>query len=212
MKSDRFYLACLRDNVGSNIGFHAKDGRGYVTDLDKAHVYTQEEAQAAWNRGREFDLPLCADRVDAVAKWRVDFQVIPSDSAPYKEGERYVGYKKGRWDGNDVFWHRENGASTTDFNEATVFSKLAVDPDLVKIPLDVAEKAKRRVLSVEHLDRRRMVQAAGMVTPEHIKRYKRRKGYTKTRFNCLGCGQIVWQDNPYDFEGCKNINCEEFAY
>lgn len=211
MLSNRFYLACLRDNVGSNVAFHNKDGRGYSTDVAKAHVYTREEAQAAWNRGREFDLPVCADRADAAAQWRVDCQVIPAVSPLPKNGQRYVGYKKGRWDGNDVFWHKKSGVPTTDFSEATVFSDLSVDPDLVWVPLDVADKAKRRVLSIERLDRRKMVQAAGLVTPEHIKRYKRRKDSGKARFNCPGCGQIVWQYNPHDFQGCNNINCDDWA-
>lgn len=67
MKSDRFYLACLRDTVGTNVSFHGLSG-GYTSDIDKARSYSREEAQSEWNSGRSFDLPpLCADKVDALA-------------------------------------------------------------------------------------------------------------------------------------------------
>lgn len=41
---NRFYFACLRDNVGSNVAFHGHNGSGYPTDLDKAETYTLEQA------------------------------------------------------------------------------------------------------------------------------------------------------------------------
>lgn len=55
---DRFYLACFRDNVGSNVGWHCIDGKGYSTDVSKAHTYTREQAPArpGFSRSEPMDL------------------------------------------------------------------------------------------------------------------------------------------------------------
>lgn len=60
--SNRFYMMCLRETVGNNASFHCHNGNGYSSDIDRAHVYTQEEAQKAWNCGRDIDQPVCADK------------------------------------------------------------------------------------------------------------------------------------------------------
>ncbi len=211
MKSDRFYLACLRDNVGSNVSFHCKDGKGYSTDIDRAHTYTREEAQKAWDLGREYDLPLCADRVDALAKYHVDSQLIPSESEKAGLYTLYVAYEKQRWDGNDVYWLRSFGLPTTNFNEATLYPYPGRNEGLVWIGFETAEAAKRRTFNSSLVDRRRMIQSAGLLTPEHVKRHRRRRPDSgKTRWNCPSCGRIHWQYNPHDFEGCSNIECEEW--
>lgn len=212
MASNRFYLACYRDNVGTNVAFHAKEGRGYTTDLDKAEVFTREEAQRRWNHGREFDQPLCADRVDQRAVWHVDCQRIPHVNTISENEHLYVAFRRQCWDGNDVYWIQQYGEPTTDFTKAMVSSEMAVDNN-VWIPFDLADKAKRRTISKYQINHRKMVQAAGLKTPDHIKRYRRRKGSSgKVRMNCPDCGRIHWQYNPYDFDGCRNINCESFRF
>ncbi|HFN5956445.1 TPA: DUF551 domain-containing protein [Escherichia coli] len=65
--NNRFYMMCLRETVGNNASFHCHNGNGYSSDIDRAHVYTLEEAQKAWNCGRDIDHPVCADSVDAMA-------------------------------------------------------------------------------------------------------------------------------------------------
>lgn len=208
MKSTRFYLACLRDNVGSCVGFHLRQGGGYNTDLDRAVVFTREEAQKAWASGREIDLPLCADRVDALAVWRVDCQHIPDNAGAPGPDEGYVAYKRKRWDGNDVYWLCNDGEPTTDFSHAAVHPLPGNQEGWRWLPLGVATRIKRRTLSVSDLNRRTMVQAAGLVTPDHVARQRRRRPSDKTRWNCPGCGKIHWQLNPYDFEGCNDMDCE----
>ncbi|EKI4633759.1 hypothetical protein PC147_004822, partial [Escherichia coli] len=51
--NNRFYMMCLRETVGNNASFHCHNGNGYSSDIDRAHVYTLEEAQKAWNCGRD---------------------------------------------------------------------------------------------------------------------------------------------------------------
>lgn len=211
MASNRFYFACLRDNVGDSVAFHCKDGKGYSTDIDRAHEYTLEEAQRAWNSGREFEIPLCADRVDALAQYRVDCQKLPTESVKSKDASTHVAFQRGRWCGNDVFWLTEKGVPTINFEHAQQFASPGGKGEVVWLPFELADKAKRRTLDTARMNRRKMVQAAGLLTPEHVKRERRRKNSGKTRFNCPNCGKIHWQYNPYDFNGCADIDCEKYS-
>lgn len=214
MASNRFYMACFRDNVGTNVSFHAKNGKGYTTDLDKAEVLTREQAQNWWNGAREFEMPLCADRIDKLAVFHVDCQYIPCESEKAPAGESYVAFKKGSWDGNDVYWVTEMGGATTDFSKAfvTTYRVDLVSPNVVIIPFKLADEVKRRTFNERYINRRKMVQAAGLITPPHVKRARRRKGDSnKVRMNCPSCGRIHWQYNPYDFNGCSNLDCDQFS-
>lgn len=213
--SDRFYMACLRDTVGTNTAFHAVDGAGYTTDVSKAHVFTKEQTQKFWNTGREFDLPLSADLVDAQTKTHVDCQYIPAQTTLQEGCTKYVGYLKGRWDGNDVFWLQydpfwlekmtdNSDCYDADFNKAMVFPEIKNIDKVIWIPFDLANSVKRQTFHVNLINKRSMIQAAGLVTPDHIKRANRKKSTSgKTRWNCPDCGKISWQHNPYDFEGCN---------
>lgn len=173
--ADRFYMACLRDTVGSNMSFHCRDGHGYASDINKAHVYTLEEAQNSWNRGRDIDLPVSADAIDAAAVWHVDHQHIPGESVLEEGCERYVAFVKGRWNGNDVYWLSDL-LPTDDFSKARVFAQPdTTDSDLVWLPFTIADAVKRRTFNINLLDRRTMIQGAGLRQPDWLKRQKRRK-------------------------------------
>jgi len=209
---NRFYLACFRDNVGSNVAWHAKNGRGYVTDISQAQVYTREEAQQKWEYAREYDQPISADHVDALAVWKVDCQYILNDLEIDSEHREYVAYQRRRWDGNDVFFITEELPST-DFSQAIIFDikEKVKDPRIIFIPRKMAENVQRRTFDYAKLHRRTMVQGAGLTIPEHIKKLIRRSDSGKTRFNCPTCGKISWQHNPYDFEGCLDVFCEAYT-
>lgn len=209
MKSNRFYLACLRDTCGSNMSFHGKNS-GYVTDVRKAREYTREEAQRAWDTGREFDLPVCADRVDALTVFHVDHQFIPYESEITEDCSAYVCFLKGSWDGNDVYWLTDSSKPSTDFSQAKVFSKPDIGNDrVVWIPFEMADAKKRPTFNIGLLNKRKMVQAAGLLTPEYIKRNSRRRTHPKTRFNSPACGKWHWQHDPHAFHGCKDHDCVE---
>lgn len=209
---NRFYLACLRETVGTNMSFWCKDGKGYSSSIDKAHVYTLEEAQAAWNSGRSIDLPVDADAVDALAVYHVDHQLVPGVTIVEADCDKYVGFVKGRWDGNDLYWLVDVGQPTTDFTKAATVSQSQPDSaEIVWLPFHVADAAKRRTFNIDHLNRRTMIQGAGLRIPAWLKRQNRRKPSGKTRWNCPHCGRISWQYNPYDFDGCLNILCEGWS-
>lgn len=209
--TDRYYMICLRDTVGSNASFHRRDGKGYSSDIDEAHVYSQEEAQSRWNHGREIDLPVAADCIDALAIWHVDFQRLPNETVIEPGCTQYVAYVKGEWDGNDVYWLAGAALPTTDFSKAYIHPSPVTESDgLVWLPFHIADSCKRRTFAINKLDRRKMIQARGLRVPDWLKRQKRRQRTStgKTRWNCPCCGRIAWQDNPYHFDGCRNFMCE----
>lgn len=204
---NRFYLACFRDNVGSNVSFQCKEFKGYHTDIDQAHECTLEEAQRKFNHAREYDLPLSADHVDALAVWKVDHQYLPSKS-DLSPSDKYVFFVKGIWDGNDVYWTDLNGSKSTNFLHAQVIGRTAAEcinhNDYVVVPFELADKSKRRTFDFRKVNKRTMVQGAGLITPKHLKKISRRNLNPMTRFNCPECGKINWQHNPYDFDGCNH--------
>lgn len=205
---NRFYLACFRDNVGSNVSFHCIDGKGYATDIDKAHIYSREEAQKEWDTGRTYDRPISADHVDEMAVWKVDHQYIPNETQIIDGVVGYAVFVKAQYDGNDVFWlNRKSFETSTDFELASYFSSEEITElgkQYIAIPYYLAEKAQRRTFDFSKYNPRTMTQGAGLIMPAHLKKDKRRVENPKSRFNCPNCGKIVWQFNPYDFDHCDH--------
>lgn len=217
---DRFYLACLRDNVGSNVSFHRKDGCGYSSDVSQAHVYTREEAQKAWDNGREFDLPLSADHVDSMIVIHVDHQYIPCETQlSIDEDETYFGIVKGKYDGNDRYFLTRS-ASSTDFKKAIEFSKDEVlsdnDSDVYFLPKSLVENKTRKTFSSSNINKRKMTQGAGLKQPKRVTRElqrSKRRTTGKTRTNCIVCGQLVWDYIHPDMQiTCGKEKCEDVSY
>lgn len=77
---EEFYLQDSRGYVGNDVLWWAKDGKGYTTDLSKAHIYTKEKAVAQHNM-RETDIPWPKDYIDAKTRPAVDMQYIKRDEA-----------------------------------------------------------------------------------------------------------------------------------
>ena len=73
--SDQFYLQDSRSYVGNDMLFWAKDGKGYTTDINKAHVYTKEKA-VAQHESRNSDIPWPKDYIDAKTRQAVDLQYV----------------------------------------------------------------------------------------------------------------------------------------
>ncbi|UPY97241.1 hypothetical protein [Pectobacterium sp. 21LCBS03] len=204
-------MLCTRDTVGTNAAFHCKGGCGYASDIDRARVYTQEEAQAAWNSGRDIDQPVSADCVDTLAVYHVDCQLIPSSTNLVDGCTSYVGYLKGKYDGNDVYWITTL-CPETNFSFAKQFAEpILTAENIVWLPFELVESKKRRTFPISQFSARSMVQAYGLKQPDWLKRQRRRKGSSgKTRWNCPCCGKISWQHNPYDYDGCLDWKCEEY--
>ena len=209
-----FYLRDTRSNVGSTCMFWAKDGCGYTSNLDKAHVYTLEEAQRHFN-SRHTDVPLCKELVDAVARARVDHQHLDDEKAGLVAGcNAYVIHVKGDWDGNDVYWKTTSGSSVN-FSEALVLKKaeakeaVRLFDDVIIYPLPCVQSISRRTLQVKNINERRMITAAGIRKP---KRKRERPTTGRTRGNCPECGKVTWGFNPYEAYTCAEAANERAGF
>lgn len=80
MTSDQFYLQDSRQYVGNDVLWWAQGGKGYTTDLSKAHVYSKEEAQSRHN-ARRSDIPWPKDYIDQKTRPAVDMQYIKRNEA-----------------------------------------------------------------------------------------------------------------------------------
>ena len=199
-----FYLRDTRSNVGSTCMFWAKDGNGYTSNLDKAHVYTLEEAQRDFN-SRHTDVPLSKELVDAVATVRVDHQYLDDCMTGLATGcDQYVIHCNiGDFDGNDVYWKAQRG-QTVNLSDALVLSaeevRHALWNDAVAFyRLEYVQSISRRTLQVKNINERRMVTAAGIRKP---KRKRVRPTTGRTRGNCPECGKVTWGLNPYEPYTC----------
>lgn len=80
MSDQLFYLQDSRSYVGNDVLWWAKDGKGYTTDLSKAHTYTKADA-VAQHEMRETDIPWPKEYIDAKTRPAVDMQYIKRDEA-----------------------------------------------------------------------------------------------------------------------------------
>lgn len=71
--SDLFYLQDSRSVCGNDLFFWAADGRGYTTDVNKAQVYSREDAMAQ-HEARNTDIPWPKAYIDSRTRPTVDFQ------------------------------------------------------------------------------------------------------------------------------------------
>lgn len=212
-KHQQFYLASLRDTLGGNMSFHSLEHSGYHTDIRKAQPYSRDQAQQAWENGRSFDLPVSKFWVDSLAVYHVDHQYIPT-ATKLVDGEfRYVGYMRGQYEGNDVFWLCDGYKPVRDFSSATVYDiPDQSNTDVVWLPHSMVDAVKRPTFALRLLDRRSMIQHCGLKQPDWVRKERRRKSASNNvRWNCPGCGQLHWQLNPYSFDGCRNPLCSSYA-
>lgn len=73
MTEKLFYLQDTRTMVGNDMMWWAKDYKGYTTDLDKAQVFSGEEARAS-AKYRDTDRPWPKEYIDSISRPAVDFQ------------------------------------------------------------------------------------------------------------------------------------------
>jgi hypothetical protein len=75
-----YYLQDSRSYVGNDVLWWAKDGKGYTSDLSKAHIYTQDDAMAK-NRCRPSDIPWPCNYINEKTRPAVDMQYIKHSEA-----------------------------------------------------------------------------------------------------------------------------------
>ena len=203
-----FYLRSRHGNCGTNLMFHNKNGAGYGSDLDNLETYSLEDAQKELNHGIA-NLPLLKSAVDELSIKAVDCQYIKNEDNHTDPNDQYVVQVKGLWDGNDIAFMVIG--YTFNYSEAHVFSY----SDAVR-RCEGHEKFHswskyyldtlcRRTFQEENINTRKMITGPGL---KYKKPRKQRPTTGKERWNCPSCGKINWQFNPYDFDGCAQVECE----
>lgn len=204
MKNEtQFYLRDTRSNTGSSCTFWAKEARGYTTNLDRAEIFTKEQAQKYADEQRHF-IPLSKTRVDEVATVRVDMQYLKLN-VDFSKGvviQRYCG----QYDGNDIYFHGKDGTPTCNYSDAYVFTNLEELSILKNQDGAVHSKAFldticRRTVQVGNINHRKMITAAGI---KYRSPRKKSAGMGKTRGNCPKCGKITW-----DYDCDINAYCSD---
>lgn len=209
-----FYLRDSRGNTGSSCMFWAENGNGYTTNLDRAHVYTLEEAQRHFN-DRHTDVPLSKALVDELVTVRVDHQYLDeSQGGEVADGGEYVIHvSRGDYDGNDVYWKAERGC-TVNLSDALVLTKDEAEQamrfldDAVIYPFLYAVSISRRTFQARNVNERRMITAAGIRKPK-LRRERPTTG--RTRGNCPDCGKVTWGLNPYEAYTCAEAAREKYG-
>lgn len=210
-QENEFYLRDTRSDVGSTCMFWAKDGCGYVSDLDKAEVFSREDAQKYADRQNHF-IPLSKAKVDALATVRVDMQYLKLNT-DFSEGliiQRYCG----QYDGNDIFFDDGEGGYTPDYSKAKVYDSPDALCQLQNQSGAALSKAFldticRRTLQARNVNHRKMITAAGV---KYRAPRKQRETTGKTRGNCPTCGKITWDYNPYENAYCSDHEHEYQRY
>lgn len=87
MAPAHFFLQDSRSFVGNDMLWWAKDGKGYTTDLSKAHRFTLPEAQAQHTM-RSTDVPWPTDYIEARARPEVAIQRLNQAEALLGSGIR----------------------------------------------------------------------------------------------------------------------------
>jgi len=192
--------------------FWALNGNGYTSNLDKAHIYTMEEAQRYFN-GRHTDVPLSKALVDELVTVRVDHQYLDDSMAGLAIGcDKYVIHCCiGDFDGNDVYWKAQKG-STVCLSDALILTAEEVrhalwNDEVAFYPLEYVKSISRRTFQARNVNERRMITAAGIRKP---KRRRERPTTGRHRGNCPDCGRGTWGLNPYELYTCAEAVREKY--
>lgn len=214
MKRTRFYKA--NGNVGSSLLFWAINNCGYTSDLDKAEIYTLEQAQQDVDNGwlrSDSEFHLSADHVEELAQWRVDHQYINKTYPEFTDpNDEYVSVKRNCWDGNDLAFGTGTGWDF-DYSNAASISSEDFEPYIESlnqkyyfVPRYHADEIARRTFQMENINRRKMITKAGVVG---LRKKKKRQTTGKNRFNCIVCGKLVWEFGHPDMQfTCGDSKCQ----
>lgn len=201
-----FYLQDSRSHVGDGLQFWGKDRRGYVTGLDRAEVFTQEEALGH----RDTDIPWPKDYIDARTHWGVDHQVMEQDAsdALLEPGCRVYVHVPGDWNGNDVYWVGTGGYPACRLDQAKPFVLEYARAEFANHlaqgtrklwSADYIETIRRRLVHRQDVDIKEALRGTGIKLPKP----ERQRRPRELIFNCVGCGRFI-SDSQRFRHGCLN--------
>lgn len=201
---NEFYLQDSRSHayVGDGLSFHAIDGKGYVTNLALAEVYTLAQATGH----RDTDIPWPKAYVDARARVGVDCQYVELKEAldQYPDAAEFYIQKPQCWNGNNLIWLCEDGVFTSDLSKAVVVPRAHTVTWIGKLgqsgavvwPKPYIDKFARRLVERDDVNIKEALRGTGikLVKP---------KPPRMMMFNCEGCGRFISDAQRYR-EDCRN--------
>lgn len=197
----QFYLQDSRSHVGDGLTFWALGG-GYTTNLDKAELFTAEQATSH----RDTDIPWPKEYIDQRTHLGVDHQYISRKDAEPKlvDGCMCVLQVRKKWNGNDILFARWPIGETDRFEQAhrlTLEQAQAIgDDELVIWPVDYLLMHARRVVHRQDVDLKEALRGTGIKLPKP-------KRPRMMMFNCLGCGRFVSDEGRFIFD-CRNCGAD----
>lgn len=200
---NEFYLRDSRSDVGSSSLFWAKDGAGYTSNLNNAHVFSRDEAISQHN-SRETDIPVLTHIAREFSYLAVDMQHLPE---PGISDLNYL-VVKNEYDGNNVLFSERgcNSFCIDNFRPiAAEKAKIAMEFNnaLVCYPADKIEAIARPVVKSIYLQTKTVLRKANIKMNPRLLAKNQSKATGKERGNCPECGQIVWDFNPYSDFRCR---------
>lgn len=194
---EQYYIRHTLADVGSSMGFW-KIGGGYTTDINQADKFTRNDA-ISQHQCRAEDQPIMRSLIDGIGYKAVDTQLLgKADDCNPNLG--YVIQVCGCYDGNNIKFLSKKGGHTYNYSDAKV------------VQADFSINENQRLHSKGALDKiaRTVISKFAFKIDEAFTKMgiQKRKAdrvikSQKTRGNCLSCGRLVWNDNPYEDPVCK---------
>lgn len=205
-----FYLQDSRDHayVGDGLAFWAPKGVGYVTDLDKAELYTREQATSH----RDTDIPWPKAYIDARTRTGVDCQYVEISEAleQYPGAAEFYVQKPKAWNGNNLLWLCEDGVFTSNLSKAIRVPLAHIAIWLGKVgqggavawPCAYIDAHSRRLVERDDVNIKEALRGTGIKLPKPWKP-------KMMMFNCHGCGRFIsdYQRYQTDCRNCGANNC-----
>lgn len=208
--SDEFYLQDSRDHayVGDGLSFWGFKGSGYVTDLDKAQLFTKDGACDH----RDTDIPWPKDYIDARTRLGVDHQYVDLAEAIelHPDATEFYLQKPKTWNGNNLIWL----GNLVNFSSDLKLAIKVPAADVAKVsarlghhgavawPCAYIDAHSRRLVERDDVDIKEALRGTG------IKLIKP-KPPRMMMFNCHGCGRFISDRQRYqsDCKNCGANNC-----
>ena len=206
--SRQFYLQDSRSHayVGDGLSFHAKEGRGYVTDLDKAELFTQEQATGH----RETDIPWPKDYIDARTRLGVDHQYVDLAEAfeQHPDATEFYLQKPNAWNGNNLIWLGSLVMFSSDLKLAVKVAAADIaktarrcgQHGAVAWPAAYIDAHSRRLVERDDVNLKEALRGTGIKLP-------RPRKIPMMMFNCAGCGRFVSDRQRYE-HNCRNCGAD----
>jgi hypothetical protein len=204
----QFYLQDSRPHayVGDGLSFWGVGGSGYVTDLDRAQLFTQDGALDH----RDTDIPWPKDYVDARTRLGVDHQCISLEDAfeQYPNSAEFYLQRPKVWNGNNLIWLGEMVNFSSDLklaikvpaaDVATVSRRLG-HHGAVAWPCAYIDAHSRRLVERDDVDIKEALRGTGIVLPQQRKP-------RMMMFNCHGCGRFISDRQRFE-NNCRNCGAD----